>query len=229
MKDKVIAIDGPAASGKSSAAKQIAARLGIPYINTGNMYRAITFAAMQRGFDPNMDDQKSLILDVLKETQLEYERDDDGVLELKLNGENIESEIRAPEVAQCVSFIAAVPEVREWLVASQRKFANLGLIVMEGRDIGTVVFPNALFKFFLTASPEVRAERRLNQDGETPDGATVASVAAEIAKRDKMDMTRKVSPLRPADDAIHIDSSNMSLDEVLDVIEDRVNQELGNE
>ena len=220
MKDNVIAIDGPAASGKSSAAGKIAERLGVPYINTGNMYRAVTYAAMQAGFEPGEEGSRELVLDLLKKIDLQYKRNSDGALELTLNGESVESEIRAPEVAKYVSFIAAVPEVREWLVASQRKFAGLGMIVMEGRDIGTVVFPNARFKFYLTASPEVRAMRRLNQDGETPDGATVASVAAEIAERDRMDMTRKISPLKPAEDAIHVDSSDMTLDEVLDVIED---------
>ena len=156
---------------------------------------------------------------------MEYVKNSDGLLELKLNGKNIESEIRAPEVAKCVSFIAAIPEVRQWLVDSQRKFTALGMIVMEGRDIGTVVFPDARFKFFLTASPEVRAKRRLNQDGETPDGATIASVAEEIAKRDKMDMTRAVSPLKKADDALHIDCSSMTLDEVLDLIAANIDKE----
>ncbi len=223
MKDSVIAIDGPAASGKSSVAKLIAERLSIPYINTGNMYRAITYAAMHSGFSLKPD-QEHIISDVLKKTKLKYVKNSNGILELKLNDKNIESEIRTPKVAKFVSFVAAIPEVRKWLVDSQREFASLGMIVMEGRDIGTVVFPNAQFKFFLTASPEVRAKRRLNQDGETPDGATVASVAKEIAERDKMDMTRAASPLKEADDATHIDSSNMTLEEVLNFIEDIVNK-----
>ena len=228
MRDNVIAIDGPAASGKSSAARKIAERLGIPYINTGNMYRAVTYAAMQAGFEPGKKGSNELILELLNKIDLQYKRNSEGILELTLNGKSVESAIRAPEVAKYVSFIAAIPEVREWLVASQRQFAELGMIVMEGRDIGTVVFPNARFKFYLTASPEVRAIRRLNQDGETPDGATVSSVAAEIAERDRMDMTRKVSPLKPAKDAIHIDSSDITLEEVLDLIEDVIKKEPAN-
>jgi len=217
MKESVIAIDGPAASGKSSVANLIAERLKIPYINTGNMYRAITLAAMQKGFNPEMHDQ-ALIEEVLQKTTLDYVEDQDGKLQLELNGKNVDKEIRSPDVANCVSTVAAIPAVRSWLIESQRKFASESMIVMEGRDIGTVVFPNARFKFFLTASPQVRAERRLSQDGETLEGATVASVADEIAKRDKMDMTRKVAPLREAEDAVHIDSSNMTLEEVLDFI-----------
>jgi cytidylate kinase len=185
MKDSVIAIDGPAASGKSSAAGLVAEKLKIPYINTGNMYRAITFTAMQKGFQPGIINQDTLIEEILQNTTLEYVEDSEGKLKLELNGKQVEAEIRTPEVAKHVSLIAAIPEVRAWLIKNQRKFADKGMIVMEGRDIGTVVFPNARFKFFLTASPEVRAERRLNQDGETTEEATVQSVAAEIAQRDK--------------------------------------------
>ncbi len=217
-KDNVIAIDGPAASGKSSVADLVAERLNIPYVNTGNMYRAITYVAMQHGFSLQAVYKESLIPSVLQKTILDYVKGKNDKLVLKLNGKNVDSEIRSPEVAECVSSIAAIPKVREWLVERQRKFAELGLIVMEGRDIGTVVFPNAKYKFFLTASPEIRAKRRLGQDGESHKGATVASVAEEIAKRDQMDMNRKIAPLREAEDAIHIDSSNMNLESVLNTI-----------
>lgn len=222
MKQSVIAIDGPAASGKSSVANLVAERMGIPYVNTGNMYRAITYAAMQNGFSLETDDKESLITQVLAKTSLDYVKGINGNLILELNGKNVRSEIRTPEVAECVSSIAAIPAVREWLIERQRKFAKLGLIVMEGRDIGTVVFPNAEFKFFLTASPEVRAKRRLDQEGESAEGATIASVAEEIAKRDEMDMKREVAPLREAEDAIHVDSSEMTLEEVLGTIVSRV-------
>ncbi len=218
MKDNVIAIDGPAASGKSSIAELVAERLNIPYINTGNMYRAVTYAAMQDGFTLKTADNQKLIQSVLGKISIDYVKNHNDKLILELNSKNVGSAIRAPRVAECVSSIAAIPIVREWLIERQRKFAELGLIVMEGRDIGTVVFPNAKYKFFLTASPEVRAERRLNQNGESTEGATVASVAEEIAKRDKMDMNRKVAPFREAEDAIHVDSSNMTLNSVLDFI-----------
>ena len=210
----VIAIDGPAASGKSSAAKAVSERLGAPYVNTGNMYRAVTLAAMRKGSEPS---NPELLREVLNSIELEYvERDEK--LKLFLDGEDVEAAIRTPEVAANVSAVAAVPEVREWLVARQREFADLGMIVMEGRDIGTVVFPNAKFKFFLTASPEERARRRLEQSGETFDGATLETVATEIAERDRMDSTRKTAPLRKAEDAVLIDSSDKSLEQVVDAI-----------
>jgi cytidylate kinase len=222
MKDSVIAIDGPAASGKSSVANLLAEKLKIPYINTGNMYRAITLAAMQKGFCSGMDNHAPLINELLQQTTLNYVENENGKMQLELNGKNVDAEIRTPEVAKCVSSVAAIPAVRSWLVKSQRQFASENMIVMEGRDIGTVVFPDARFKFFLTASPKVRAERRLNQEGETARGATVESVANQIAKRDQMDMTRKIAPLREADDAVHIDSSNMTLDEVVDFITEHI-------
>ena len=219
--DNVIAIDGPAASGKSSIAERLAERLGIPYVNTGNMYRAVTLAAMKKGFSADAPDY-GILRDVLKNISLDYVAGPDGKLVLKLDGSFVDSEIRQPEVAKCVSVVAAFPDVREWLVERQRKFAGTGMIVMEGRDIGTVVFPNAKYKFFLTATPEVRAVRRLKQEGESSEGATVASVAAEIAKRDEMDMNRKVSPLKKADDAILVDSSDMTIEQVLDFIVEHI-------
>ena len=215
---KVIAIDGPAASGKSSAASTVAKRLNIPYVNTGNMYRAVTLAALREGYATgDFLEQRRILSVVIDSVELKYEKND-GALRLLLNGEDVEGAIRTPEVAEQVSSVAAVPEVRTWLVNLQRSFAELGLIVMEGRDIGTVVFPDADFKFFLTASPEVRAKRRLEQSGETLDGATLETVASEIAKRDEMDMSRETAPLCKADDAALIDSSGKSLEQVVDLI-----------
>ena len=190
----VIAIDGPAASGKSTIANKVSEALNITYVNTGNMYRAVTYYAMQLGFSPDFVNAADIVDQALSDMELEYVRTTTGKLQLELNGKTVDQEIRTPEVAANVSAISAMPQVREWLVAKQRQFAKLGMIVMEGRDIGTVVFPNAKYKFFLTASPEVRAKRRLGQEGESLAGATVASVAAEIAKRDKMDMNRKIAP-----------------------------------
>lgn len=218
----VIAIDGPAASGKSTIASKVSEELKITYVNTGNMYRAVTLYAMQCGFTADTPEGQKIVDSALKNIKLEYVRTADGKLQLELNDQGVEQEIRAPEVAANVSIIAALPEVRKWLVAKQRQFAELGMIVMEGRDIGTVVFPNAKYKFFLTATPEVRAQRRLNQEGESLAGATVASVAAEIAKRDQMDMNRKIAPLRQAEDAVLIDNSDMTVDEIVKVITSRV-------
>lgn len=217
-KENIIAIDGPAASGKSSVASKVAEALNIAYVNTGNMYRAITLSAMEKGFRCDLPDAKEFVGKILPQTELDYVRTGSGKLQLQLNGKIVDQELRTPEVASNVSAIAAMPEVRKWLVAKQRQFARLGMIVMEGRDIGTVVFPNARYKFFLTATPEVRARRRLAQDGETSAGATVSSVAAEIARRDQMDMNREIAPLKQADDAILIDSSNMSINEIVQLI-----------
>lgn len=216
-KKNIIAIDGPAASGKSTIAAKIAKRLNSIYINTGNMYRAVTYAALKAGIQLNPPDQEK-INELLSKSQLEYFSSNEEEI-IKFNGENISSKIRAPEIAANVSKIAAIPAVRTWLVEKQRKIVSqTKLAVMEGRDIGTVVFPDAKWKFFLTASPEVRARRRLEQSGETFQGSTVASVAREIAERDKIDSSRSVAPLIKADDAILIDSSNMTIDEVLDKI-----------
>ena len=218
----VIAIDGPAASGKSTIAQRVADRLGGYYISTGNMYRAITYFAMCNGLEMSGEPDAARMDGILKNLALSYARDCKGKLNLLINGDSADTEIRSPEVAKHVSKIAAMPNVRSWLIGKQRDLALLGLVIMEGRDIGTVIFPDAKYKFFLTASPEVRARRRLAQAGETPAGATVASVAKEIAARDEMDSKREIAPLKKADDAIFIDSSRMTIDEVVELIESRI-------
>ncbi len=217
MAENVIAIDGPAASGKSTIAGLVADRLGIPYINTGNMYRAVTFYALQQGIDLS-ECSEARLSPVLKQIKLDYVKAASGRYEIMLNGEFPGAKIRTPEVASFVSPVAALPNVRAWLIDQQREFSRLGRIVMEGRDIGTVIFPDAKYKFFLTATPEERAKRRLAQDGEAPDGATVESIAKAIAERDMLDSTRKTAPLKKADDAILIDTSGMSIEQVIEQI-----------
>jgi len=216
----VIAIDGPAASGKSTVAKLLAEKLQIPYINTGNMYRAITYHMLQNELDINKLSSEELN-DILSNIDLTYKRDG-STYKIFLNSKSIENEIRKPNIAKNVSAIAANPSVRTFLTVKQREFTELGLIVMEGRDIGTVVFPEANYKFFVTASPIVRAKRRLAQDGETFSNSTLESVAKEIEERDKQDSERAVAPLKQADDAILIDTSEMSIDQVLDFIIQKV-------
>eukprot|EP00831_Metopus_contortus_P037196 TRINITY_DN2932_c0_g1_i2.p2 TRINITY_DN2932_c0_g1~~TRINITY_DN2932_c0_g1_i2.p2 ORF type:complete len:227 (-),score=42.83 TRINITY_DN2932_c0_g1_i2:284-964(-) len=219
---QVIAIDGPAASGKSTVAGGISRKLGIPYINTGNMYRSVTWHFLCNGIDPFHTETQD-ILDSLQQLKLEYLRSQDGDFQIYLNGDAVcEADIRSPEVTACVSQVSAIPEVRQWLLNKQRHFAGMGLVVMEGRDIGTVVFPDADYKFFITATPYARALRRLNQDGETPDNSTVQSVADQIAERDRLDSTRAVAPLCQADDAQYIDTTDMSIAEVVEVIADQV-------
>ncbi len=214
----VIAIDGPAASGKSTVAQKIADKLNGYYISTGNMYRAITLFLMQRKLDLNSQVSHERIDSLLNELDLSFFKTEDGKLSMKINGATADSAIRSPEVAKHVSKIAAMENVRNWLIGRQRDLSELGLVIMEGRDIGTVIFPDAKYKFFITASPEVRARRRLAQSGETPEGSTVASVAKEIADRDEMDSKRKIAPLKKADDAIFIDSSEMTVEEVVNRI-----------
>ncbi|MFZ2656971.1 MAG: (d)CMP kinase [Victivallales bacterium] len=214
----VIAIDGPAASGKSTIAQNVAERLGGFYISTGNMYRAITLFAMQNEIPLVSEIDPGRMDEVLGELALTYRKNPEGKLNLIMNGKTADSEIRSPEVAKYVSKVAAMENVRAWMIDKQRDLTSLGLVIMEGRDIGTVIFPDAKYKFFLTASPEVRARRRLAQSGETSAGATVASVAKEIAARDEMDSKRRIAPLKKADDAIFIDSSDMTVKDVVDFI-----------
>lgn len=213
----VIAIDGPAASGKSTVARLVAAKLGGVCINTGDMYRTVTWVAREHGADPLTD--PAAVVRLLAAIDLRYDRGADGLPVLLLDGKPVPQErIRAPETAAAVSQVARLPEVRTWMLERQRQTRRLGTIVMEGRDIGTVVFPDTPHKFFVTASPEVRARRRLAQAGETPSGATVASVAAEITERDRIDSTRAVAPLKPAADAMVINSDALTAEQVTERI-----------
>ena len=210
-----IAIDGPAASGKSTVAKLLAARLNGLYVNTGEMYRAVAAAAYKLNINPEKNPQE--LVKHLPEWTLEYKLDPEkDCLELYFNGNPVDHAfLRSKEVSDIVSQAAAIPEVRDWMLQKQRDCAKLPIIVMEGRDIQTVVLPNATYKFFITASPEERAKRRLNQ-GDFKDGTTLAEVAAQIAMRDKIDSTREIAPLKPAADALIIKTDNMTPDEVVD-------------
>ena len=210
-----IAIDGPAASGKSTVAKLLAARLNGLYVNTGEMYRAVAAAAYELNINPEKNPQE--LVKHLPEWTLEYKLDPEkDCLELYFNGDPVDHAfLRSKEVSDIVSQAAAIPEVRDWMLQKQRDCAKLPIIVMEGRDIQTVVLPNATYKFFITASPEERAKRRLNQ-GDFKDGTTLAEVAAQIAMRDKIDSTREIAPLKPAADALIIKTDNMTPDEVVD-------------
>ena len=212
-----IAIDGPAASGKSTVAKLLAARINGLYVNTGEMYRAVAAAAYKLNIDPEKNPQE--LVKHLPEWTLEYKLDTEkDCLELYFNGEPVDHAfLRSKEVSDIVSQAAAIPEVRDWMLQKQRDCAKRPIIVMEGRDIQTVVLPNATYKFFITASPEERARRRLNQ-GDFKDGTTLAEVAAQIAMRDQIDSTREIAPLKPAPDALIINTDNMTPDEVVDKI-----------
>jgi len=203
----VVAIDGPAGAGKSTVAKLLAARLGIAYINTGSLYRALALAAAES----NLDLSKPLPGDFLKAQKLEFRGET-----LYLNGEDPGAKLRAPECASNASLVSKQPAVREFLLPVQRHAADRCWIVMEGRDIGTVVFPEARIKFFVTASLEERARRRLAQSGEVAAGADMRAVIEEIRKRDERDSQRAAAPLRQADDAVMVDTTGLSIDEVVD-------------
>ena len=202
---KVIAIDGPAGSGKSTVAKALAAALGLEYLDTGAMYRAVAFAALRRGVDIDDADAVTRLAQ-----EFELRMDPDG--SVRVDGTDATIEIRGPEVTRAVSIVAAIGGVREEMRSRQREWATKrGGGVMEGRDIGTVVFPDAALKVYLDASPDIRAERRSKEvtdlDYET--------VAADIAKRDALDQGRTDSPLRTADDAVTIDTSDLTVDEIV--------------
>lgn len=215
MSEPVIAIDGPAASGKSTLAKNLAARLGILYVNTGSLYRAIAWKAIANGIGTK---DENALREMLASTSLHYEKNPDGKPDIKIDGVFPGSELRKPEIAQGASDVATIPSVRAFTLKIQRDTARKNRVVMEGRDIGTVVFPDAKYKFFLTASPRARALRRLRQNGETPSGATIESITAEICERDRQDTTRTAAPLRQAEDAIAIDNSNLNADQTLELI-----------
>lgn len=211
-----IAIDGPAASGKSTVAKLAAKRLGAFYVNTGEMYRAIALACIREGIDA---DNEAAVSERLASWTMEFRDSGAGEIDIIFNGSPVvRSDLRLPEVAMGASKVAKIPAVREWMKQKQRDCRNLGTIIMEGRDICTVILPDATAKFFITASPEERARRRLAQSGEVSDGATLKSVAAEIAARDLQDSTRKIAPLKPAEDALQIVTDGMSAEEVTDLV-----------
>jgi cytidylate kinase len=200
---RVIAIDGPAGAGKSTVARQVSTATGLRYLDTGAMYRCVALEVQNTATDPNDADAVGKIA---REVSVVIERD-----AAKLNGVDVSSEIRSSEINAIVSVIAAHTPVRDAMREQQRRWiqAQQGGVV-EGRDIGTVVFPDAILKVFLTASPEVRAERRVGQTG-----GDITAVAASIAERDHLDSTRLDSPLRPSEGSVIVDSSNRTIEEVV--------------
>lgn len=211
-----IAIDGPAGAGKSTIAKEIAKMLKIIYVDTGAMYRAIGLKALRRGFDPG-DAEK--IVPMLNDTSVSIEYRD-GVQHIVLDGEDVTGFIRTQEVANAASVVSTLPAVREKLVDIQRKLARNQSTVMDGRDIGTHVLPNTPYKFFVTASAQVRAERRYLEYERKGilNGRSVKDILQEILERDERDSTRAASPLRPAENAVVIDTSNMTVEEAVNAV-----------
>lgn len=208
---RVIAIDGPAGSGKSTVARLLAERLGLRYLDTGAMYRAVTFAVLRRSIDPADPEPVAALA---RKVDLEVTLD-----AVRVDGMDATIEIRGPEVTRAVSSVAANPEVRTELVARQREWAQrYGGGVIEGRDIGSVVFPDAELKVYLDARPDVRASRRSKEVSDLD----YETVAADIARRDALDQGREASPLTRSGDAIEIDTSDVGIDEIVELIIDQL-------
>jgi cytidylate kinase len=219
-----IAIDGPAASGKTTVARRVAERLNVLYLDTGAMYRALAYTALQTQTD--LDNENALVR-LCAQHRIHVTLDREAPLGFRIYAgerELSQSDLESPQVTAVVSTIAAHPRVREAMVEEQRRIAEAGPVVMAGRDIGTVVLPNAQVKVFLTASVQARVERRRAQLEEAGVDVNVHDLAKDIEERDRLDETRASSPLRKAPDAVLIDSSDLSVDEVVDQVYRRANR-----
>ena len=209
-----IAIDGPSGAGKSSAAKLAAKKMGYIYVDTGALYRAVGVAVLRRGLDTaNKED----VIPVLREIRIEL-RFTDGEQRVFLDGEDVSDEIRLPEASMAASNVSAIPAVRAFLFDLQRRLAKENDCLMDGRDIGTVVLPDAPLKIFLTASPEVRARRRFKELEERGTPVAYETLLEEIKQRDYNDSHRAIAPLKPAEDAVLLKNDDMTLEEVADRI-----------
>jgi len=219
----VIAIDGFSSCGKSTFAKAIAKRLGYLYIDSGAMYRVVTLELLRRGLIKDGVVDTSMLQSILKEINIGFSYDTVKMAYLTtLNGEVVEDEIRSPQVANHVSLVAAIPAVRNRLVELQRELGKNKGIVMDGRDIGTVVFPDAELKIFMTADPVVRAQRRLKELQGKGLNVTLDEVLKNIEERDYIDQNRDVAPLRKADDAVVLDNTTMTVEEQMKWVDDMV-------
>lgn len=230
MRKITIAIDGFSSTGKSTLAKQLARELEYVYVDTGAMYRAVSYFAMQNDLIGSDFFKKEALIEALPQIKLEFKYNSDlGFAEMYLNGESVEKQIRTIEVSNFVSQVAAISEVRTKLVEQQQEMGTNKAIVMDGRDIGTVVFPNAELKIFMTASAETRAQRRFDELQQKGDTVSYEEVLKNVTDRDHMDTHREDSPLVIADDAIEIDNSYLTKEEqfsaVLELVKDVVKTE----
>jgi len=227
LKRITIAIDGYSSTGKSTVAKQLADYLDYVYVDSGAMYRAITLFALQKGFISESHFNKIALINSLEDISIEFRNDDTiSVVEMYLNDKNVEREIRTFQVSEYVSQVAALSEVRKKLVTIQHQMGKNKAIVMDGRDIGTVVFPEAELKIFMSAKPEERASRRYKELIKKGDDITYEEIYKNVQERDLMDTTRKDSPLIKAADAIEIDNSELNLEDqfhiILQLAKDRI-------
>ena len=214
----IVAIDGPAATGKSTSAKLVAQKLGFTYMDTGAMYRCMTLSVLRNHI--SLADEEALQL-LIQEMDIHFERTDDNLV-VRLNKEDVSTLIRKPEVTSHVSAVSALPQVRNHMVAIQRKIAKNQDCVIEGRDIGTIVFPKADVKFFLVADDIIRARRRQLDLKAIGEERTIDELVEEICRRDRFDSERSHSPLKKADDAVEVDTSQLTIDEQVDFMDNRV-------
>ncbi|CUS87932.1 cytidylate kinase [Candidatus Kryptonium thompsonii] len=214
MRKIIIAIDGPAGSGKSTTARLVAQKLGYTYIDTGAMYRALTLKVIESNVDPNDEDS---IVKLAENTRIDliYEN---GNLKVILDNRDVRDKIRTPEVTSLVSVVSAHPKVRDIMVKKQRELGKDGGVVIDGRDIGTVVFPNADLKIFMTADVKERAKRRQKELKAQGFEIEIEKLIKEIEERDEFDSNREISPLKKADDAIEIDTTNLTIEEQVELV-----------
>ena len=222
-KKTAVAIDGPGGAGKSTIARAAAAKLGYRYVDTGAMYRTIGLYVMRAGADPHSAEE---VVPLLGKIKIDIDYNAEGAQTMLLNGEDVTGLIRTPEISMYASAVSAIPEVRTFLLDTQRGMAKKHSVVMDGRDIGTVILPDAKVKIFLTAAAEVRAQRRWKELKEKGSEQSFEDVLREINERDAADSGRAVAPLKPAEDAVTIDTSGMDIDEALraacEIIEGKV-------
>ena len=214
MKQFNIAIDGPASAGKSTIAKKVASRLGLIYLDTGAMYRALTYAALVDNI--NLEDESAL-LNVLENIEISFSTQE-GIQQVFLNEKEITEAIRLTDVTQSVSLVSSHEKVRKEMVSRQQKIATQGGIVMDGRDIGTVVLPNADLKIYLVASAEERALRRYHEYTQNGIDVSLKELTEDMIARDYYDMNREASPLKKADDAVELDSTHLTIDQVVEEV-----------
>ena len=211
-----VAIDGPAGAGKSTIAKMVAKKLNLMYINTGSMYRAVALKSKEKGLNPESVNE---ILQLISSFNMEFINDD-----LYLNGENIQDKITMPEVSSIVSLYASIKEVRVLLVKLQQDMAKKYDVIMDGRDIGTTVLPDAFCKIYLTASVDARAKRRYDELAQKGEKCDYDIIKKDIEQRDYQDMHREISPLKQANDAVLVDTSDMNIEQVVECIENIINE-----
>jgi len=215
---EIVTIDGPSGAGKSTISQTLAASLGYAYLDTGAMYRAVGLQLERSGVDP---DDPDALWQLLADIDLHLKADG-GETRVVLDGEDVSTLIRTPEMSMVASRVSAIPAVREKLTQLQREIGSRGRIVAEGRDMGTVVFPQAAWKFFLDATPEERARRRVLQLREKGQQVDEQETLRQIVERDRADSSRALAPLKPAQDALIVDSSKMTIDEVVSLMRDKV-------